>query len=316
MSLIILYEAREWSNLYLRDRLRSLGLDVRFLHFEDPALTPEHLSEAVLVVNRLYPSALQRGHERTYYQGVDFVRRLHEQGIPLLNSWTAMRHDFSKARIGATLTSHGIPTPRVYCRSSDQTAAKLQYPLIVKPDCGGRASWTHVIRSEKQLNALLSQLPPIEFIFQDYIESVEPWTLRVEVIGDEIFSILRRSIDGSGLSGLHLGSTYEVIPELDPAVADLIHRALRALDIRIAGVDVVIGAAGPYLIDINATPNYSKELIALLGRNPLDRMADLIHCEYQRLNATVMADQIDHRSRLKTEIPPDAGLTLPQNDAK
>ena len=290
MSLSILYESREWSNLYLRDRLRSLGLDVRFLHFEDPALLPEHLAQTSLVVNRLYPSALQRGHERTHYQGVEFVRRLHEQGVPLLNSWTAMRHDFSKARTAATLTHHGIPTPKVYCRSGDRASCQLQYPLIVKPDCGGRASWTHVIRSERELTSLLPHLPPIDFIFQAYIESVQPWTLRVEVIGDKIFSILRRSIDGSGLSGLHLGSTYEEIPDLDPALAALIHRALRALDVRMGGVDVVLGADGPYLIDINATPNYSKQVIALLRRNPLDCMAELIHREYLSLTASVDTD--------------------------
>lgn len=131
------------------------------------------------------------------------------------------------------------------------------------------------------------------FLFQEYIRPAAPYTLRVEVIDDRIFSVLRRTMDGSGISGLHRGSQIEEVPVIDRDLKELVLTTTRILDVRMGGVDVILSDQGPYVIDVNATSNFSRETVRLLGRNPLDPMADLIHQAYWRIISTASVHTVN-----------------------
>ena len=283
MTLAILYESEEWSNLYLRDYIMNKGFEVLFVDFEKAEFNAAFFDRVTLLVNRIFPSSYFRGHLKTYYKGVDFLRELNEKGIPMINSFEALTYDFDKELVCKTLRANNINTPKIYCTSKDFSPDKIKFPCIVKPNIGGRSSCTAKVENTGELMEFLKTLPPIEFIFQEYIKSIDNYTLRIEVINKEVFSAVKRSIDEKGISSYHRGAVYEKGFELDKHIEDMVMNALDVLNIKMGGIDVIVSDKGPSIIDVNATSNFSKAFVDYLQKNPLDKMGDLIIDEYLKI---------------------------------
>ncbi len=283
MAIAIIYESEEWSNNYLKDYLSNKGFEVLFINFEEAVFNAAFFSSVRLIVNRIFPSSYFRGHVKTYFKGIDFLGELNNKGIPMINSYEALMYDFDKQLVCKTLLENDINTPEVYCSSRDFSVDKIKFPCIVKPNRGGRSTYTCKVDNTVELSAFLKTLPPIDFIFQEYIKSIDNYTLRIEVIDGNIFSAVKRSIDDSGISSYHRGAQYEHIYKLDKLIENMVIHTLKTLNIKMGGIDVIVSDDGPYIIDVNATSNFSKAFVEFLGKNPLEKMGDLIISEYLKI---------------------------------
>lgn len=288
MAIAIIYESEEWSNTYLRDYLMKKGFDVIFINFEEAVLNAAFFDSVALVVNRIFPSSYFRGHFKTYFKGIDFLRDLNERRIPMINSYDALVYDFDKQLVCKTLRDKNISTPEIYCSTRDFSLDKIKFPCIVKPNSGGRSRYT--IKAEKgdELFEFLKITPPIDFIFQEYINSSDNYTLRIEVIDNEIFSAVKRSMDGNGISSYHRGAMYEHVYELDKHIESMVIDTMNVLNIKMGGIDIIVNDEGcSFIIDVNATSNFSKKFVDFLHKNPLDKMGDLIIDEYLKIREAV-----------------------------
>lgn len=285
MAITIIFESEEWSNIYLRDYLAGKGYEVNFINFEGKGFTTDWLENTDLVVNRIFPSSYFRDHKKTYFEGYGLMAELKAKGVPMINSYQAFLYDFDKTLVCDSLAGHGINVPEVYCSSKEFLIDSIKFPCIVKPNRGGRSTYTYVAKNHTELKDIMKALPGVEFIFQEYIKSVDNYTIRIEVIDKKVFSAVRRSMDESGISSYHRGAEYEYIDSLDDSISSLVIKVLDVLDIKMGGIDVIESEKGPYIIDVNATSNYSKKFIDFLGKNPLDKMGDLIIEEYKKIKA-------------------------------
>ena len=284
MSIAIIYESEEWSNIYLKDYLSKKGFDVLFINFEKSVFDAAFFSSVQLIVNRIFPSSYFRGHVKTYYKGIDFLRKLNEKGIPMINSFEALMYDFDKQLVCKALRDNNVNTPEIYCGSKNFDIDKIKYPCIIKPNRGGRSTHTCKVDNSEELYEFSNTLPAIDFIYQEYIQSIDNYTLRIEVINGEIFSAVKRSMDEKGISSYHRGAVYEHIHKLDEHIEKLVINTLSILNIKMGGIDVIVSKDGPYIIDVNATSNFSKVFVDFLGKNPLDKMGDLIIEEYLKIS--------------------------------
>lgn len=287
MTIAILYESEEWSNIYLRDYIRDKGCEVMFVNFEKAVLNAAFFDSAALLVNRIFPSSYFRGHLKTYFKGIDFLREINKKGIPMINSFEALMYDFDKRLVCNTLRDNKINTPEIYCTTKDFSLDKIKFPCIVKPNSGGRSRCTAKVENPDELLEFLKTLPPIEFIFQEYIKSIDNYTLRIEAINGEVFSAVKRSMDENGISSYHRGAVYEKDFKLDKHIEDLVIDTLDILNIRMGGIDLIISNRGPNIVDVNATSNFSKEFVDFLQKNPLSKMGDLIINEYFKITKSV-----------------------------
>ena len=287
MTIAILYESEEWSNIYLRDYIRDKGCEVMFVNFEKAVLNAAFFDSAALLVNRIFPSSYFRGHLKTYFKGIDFLREINKKGIPMINSFEALMYDFDKRLVCNTLRDNKINTPEIYCTTKDFSLDKIKFPCIVKPNSGGRSRCTAKVENPDELLEFLKTLPPIEFIFQEYIKSIDNYTLRIEAINGEVFSAVKRSMDENGISSYHRGAVYEKYFKLDKHIEDLVIDTLDILNIRMGGIDLIISNRGPNIVDVNATSNFSKEFVDFLQKNPLNKMGDLIINEYFKITKSV-----------------------------
>lgn len=283
MAIAIIYESEEWSNIYLKDYLSNKGFDVLFINFEEAVFDAAFFNSVKLIVNRIFPSSYFRGHVKTYFKGIDFLRELNNSGIHMVNSYEALMYDFDKQLVCKTLRDNNINTPEIYCCSKDFSEDKIKFPCIIKPNRGGRSTYTSKVDNSAELFEFLKTVPAIEFIFQEYIKSIDNYTIRIEVIDGDIFSAVKRSMDDSGISSYHRGAQYEHIYKLDKLIENMVIDTLKTLNIKMGGIDVIESDEGPYIIDVNATSNFSKAFVDFLGKNPLDKMGDLIISEFLKI---------------------------------
>jgi ribosomal protein S6--L-glutamate ligase len=288
MAIVIIYESEEWSNSYLRDCLVEKGKKVNFLNFEEIDIDTCCFDDTSLIVNRLFPSSYFRDHKKTYFNSHDLMEKIKEKNIPMINSYEAFLYDFDKIRVCSRLFEMGLSVPEIYCTSSSFDFEKIKYPCIVKPNRGGRSQYTYRVSSEEEMKNILKELPEIEFLFQEYIQSIDNYTIRVEVIGKKIISVVKRSMDEKGISSYHRGAFYEYIKEPCEAIRNICFETMEHLNMSMAGIDLIESSEGLYVIDVNSTSNYSKKFIDMLGYNPMDEMVNLIIDEYNSIKRKIM----------------------------
>ncbi len=97
--------------------------------------------DAALVLNRMSPSAYNRGHADCILYTVNYLAHLELAGKRVINGTVAYGYEISKSRQLSLLRSLGLPYPksRVIHRPEDAPAASegLRFPIVVKPNIGG-----------------------------------------------------------------------------------------------------------------------------------------------------------------------------------
>ena len=273
MSLLFLYDSDEWSNHYLIAYLQKNSVPVKAVNFENELIKPEDYANYILIVNRLFPSAYFRGNYKTHFEAACFIESLYHMGIPMINSYESFIYDFSKLKTHEALLEAGLPVPCCYSRSSSFKPDAVRYPCVIKPDQGGRSFDTHIVYSEHDLRLILEDLPPVEYIIQEYIQPDLQHTLRVEVVGEKILSVFERTMDEQGLSAYSRGSRYKKIRRLSSPLEHDCRKVMRSLNLRMGSFDIIFRQGKHYFIDVNATSNYAEDDIETNGFNPLDDMA-------------------------------------------
>lgn len=293
MSIKLLYESEEWSTYALQSRIQEQGIPCQLVCMEDE-LTVEQFLDCDLVVNRVFASAQFRGHERSLERMPGLIASLREKQIPMLNPYQAHFYEISKELSTRVLKEHGLPVPEVYGIFQNRVGngmedvlpslpAGIRYPCIVKPNCGGRTTCTHIIGSEKELREALSRIPEIEMIVEEYIEPIHGFLTRIEVIGGECRLIVKRSVTENGLSAYHLGSKYQDYPDCPQKIREAAEKAMDILEIRFGSLDIIEGRDGFAIIDVNAVSNVSEDNTEMFRFDLMKETAQYIAKEYREL---------------------------------
>ena len=255
----LLYESDEWSDYKLADELRALGCPVEMID-----LAHEDVDRALaceMLVSRIFASAVFRGHEAAHERMARLVPAAEARGITLVNSGRAHFYEISKRASTEALGRAWIDVPRVQACGlpRDLDAGSFAYPCVIKPDCGGRTTYTAIARSRADADAFLAQAPGIAFIVEDYVEPERGFITRVEVVEGSCALIVKRSVTEGGLSAYHLGSSYELYPECPRDLRAAVERAARELGIAFGSFDVIESGPRAFIIDANSVSNVSED---------------------------------------------------------
>src|ERR1700712_48037 len=111
-------------------------------HSYGPGDKPEE--KYALVLNKMSPSAWNRGHGDQIFYTLGYLEHLEARGVRVVNGVRAFRSELSKAAQLTMLDRLGLPYPkaRVIHRASQAVAAAegLRWPIVVKPNIGGSGS--------------------------------------------------------------------------------------------------------------------------------------------------------------------------------
>lgn len=291
----ILYESEEWSSHALEARARACGLPAFLFNLEDePDL--DALAACGLVINRIFASAWCRGHRRSLERMPDVFAWLKERDIPVINSPAAHFYEIDKDLTTRTLLDHGLPAPRVYgvFRPREAIRADLPFPCILKPNCGGRTTHTHIVRDREDLVRAMAATPDMPMLAEEYLPTSYGFVTRIEAIGGECRLILQRGVVEGGLSAYHLGSPYALYPDCPERVRKAALDAMRLLNVDMGSLDIIENERGCFIIDVNAVSNASEDNTAMFSFDLMRETARYVARRY----AVLREERHDHAGNL------------------
>lgn len=173
---------------------------------------------------------------------------LSARGANLINSYEGCAAARNKIVCYQMLREAGVPVPRAWI-TADLTLLKTllrQSPLILKPYMGWRGEGVQVVRREQDLAGF--PIPSMPLLIQEYIEN-DGEDLRLYVAGDEVFGIRKRFSNSSfAVDGEPTRITREM--------RDIALQCGKAFGLTLYGIDIIEGADGPVVVDVNYFPGY------------------------------------------------------------
>ncbi len=285
MPIAVLYESDEWSSYKIVDEIKGFGAEVSAFNLKDE-FDETVLKNFDLVVSRVFASSVFRGNEYALKQMPKVLDFVIKNDIPMINPPIAHSYEISKALSTKVLADAGISVPKVYGvfrKEQLVLGGDFDYPLIVKPDCGGRTNSTYIIKSESELKIEMQNAKELDYIVEEFNNPQYGFLTRVEVIGGECRLILKRSVNAEGLSGYNVGSVYEFYPEVSQKLKDTAVKAMELLSIETGSMDIIENDTGLYIIDINSVSNTSEDTIETFKFDLMKETARYIVRRYNKI---------------------------------
>ncbi len=210
---------------------------------------------------------------------VALALQLEQRGLPVFNSARSIWRCDDKGLTYLTLKNKGIPMPATilapktfpaagYPDTSfvDEAARVLGLPLVLKECFGSFGQQVYLLSDVESLRQKVISLQGTPLLFQALEQASFGRDIRINVVGEKVVAaISRRSVDGDFRSNLTLGGAMEPYTPT-PAEAALAIQATRELGLHFAGVDVLFGAHGPVLCEVNSNAHF-KTTLACTGVN-------------------------------------------------
>lgn len=216
--------------------------------------TPLNDSDAVLV-RSMPPGSLEQIIFR-----MDALANLAVAGVTVVNPPRAIEVAVDKYLATTRLAAAGLPVPRtITCQTVEQAIAafaELSGDVVMKPLFGSEGRGIVRLSDEGIAIRAFKALEQIGSVFylQEFVEH-EGCDLRLLIIGDEVLGMKRHNADDwrTNISRGAVGQTLSVTDEL----AELAHRAAKAVGAPLAGVDLLPARDGRLLaIEVNAVPGW------------------------------------------------------------
>ena len=208
---------------------------------------------------------LPRLSRTTAQYGEEVLAHFEWVGTPVMNrakAIAAARHKFHSLRI---LAQHGLPIPPSLTVGSatfleDAVAEIGNYPFILKPFHGTHGTGVMLLDTPTSLTSAVDALCDLhqDYVIQSFIAEAGGVDIRVLVVGGEaVAAMKRRAPPGEFRANIHKGASGEAIALTD-VYTHLAIEAAAALELEIAGVDLLQTNKGPVVLEVNPSPGFEE----------------------------------------------------------
>lgn len=255
--------------------------------------------------NRISASSHTRGHASSVTHTRELLAWLESHGRRVLNGTRAIDLEMSKARQMSALKAAGIRVPRTVAVIGGpgavvHAARRERYPLIVKPNRGGKGLGVRLVRSHEELEAYacseeFEMSPDGVTLLQAYIRAPEPYITRCEYVGGQfVYAIRSSTTDGFELCPADACGPCAIGPRFalregfsDPLLLRY-SMFLRSTGLDVCGVEFIEGPDGEkYTYDLNGTTNYNSDVEAVAPTSATQALARLLQSELGRARENV-----------------------------
>jgi RimK family alpha-L-glutamate ligase len=278
-SVIILGKPTE-TNFALATAFADLGQRARVVD----AVAPSRLRRGNVALARLDVLSTLDGIEPGLWQ----LPRLQRQEVQLLNRALALFAAHDKLSTALLLGRAGVAQPPT-AHVREVSLPSFPPPYVVKPRFGSWGRDVYLCRDEDELRGRLERLARRRWFRRQgaLVQSlVEPTgrDLRVVVAGGSVVGAVERlALPGEWRTNVALGAMRRRV-SAPPAVRALALRAVAALGLDLAGVDVACDEAGRcYVLEVNGavdfTGMYADDVFARAAAALLERAAARRHAQ-------------------------------------
>jgi ribosomal protein S6--L-glutamate ligase len=254
-----------YSNKRIMEAGEMRGHEMHFLNIKEcymklDAKTPEIHYRGGLILNQ-FDAVIPRIRPSITFYGCALTRQFEALNVYCLNSSTAITQSRDKLFSLQLLLQSGIDIPTTgFANSPLDTDDLIKMvggsPLIVKLLEGTQGKGVVLAETKKAAESVINAFKSLNanILVQEFIKEANGKDLRLFVVdGKVVATIQREAMPGEFRANIHLGGTASVIkPTADEKKIAI--RAAKAMDLRVAGVDIIRSSKGPLLLEVNSSP--------------------------------------------------------------
>ena len=242
-------------------KLRGIDVEVtdpmKFSLFVDDGAIDIHYAGEPFTHDAVIPRI---GHSITKH-GVAVLRHMVQLGIWTANTGQGILQSRDKLHASQILARNKIPVPKTtYVRDSIDVEPAIDFvgglPVVIKVTQGTQGQGVFLRHTVHESRSLIQGLllTGKSVLVQEYIAESHGKDIRALVVGDRVVAAMRRRARGREFrSNYHLNGTVEKV-EISEEFEHQAVRAARVLGLNIAGVDLLEGANGPLVLEVNSSP--------------------------------------------------------------
>lgn len=195
----------------------------------------------------------------------------------------------NKAKTLQIMARCGVPIPEtLFSINSNNIESQIALlggtPVIIKLQEGTQGLGVILAETKKSAKSIIDTFYKMDtsILLQRYIQESNGEDIRIFIVGNKIVASMKRTSEaGEFRSNVHRGATAQAI-EPTAYECKIALRAVKHLDLGVAGVDLIQSKNGPLLIEVNASPglegiesatgvNVAKKIIEYVENNAFKR---------------------------------------------
>lgn len=254
-----------YSNRRIMEAGEMRGHEMHFLNIKEcymklDADTPEiHYRGGKVLDN--FDAVIPRIRPSMTFYGCALTRQFEAMKVYCLNSANAITQSRDKLYSLQLLLHHGVDIPTTgFANSPLETNDLIKMvggsPLIVKLLEGTQGKGVVLAETKKAAESVINAFKSLNanILVQEFIKEANGKDLRLFVIdGKVVASIQREALPGEFRANIHLGGTASVI-KATAEEKKIAIRAAKAMNLKVAGVDIIRSSKGPLLLEVNSSP--------------------------------------------------------------
>ena len=208
-----------------------------------------------------YDAVLPRIGASITYFGTAVLRQFEQMDVFCANSAGGIVNSRDKLRSTQILSRHNIGIPQsTFVRNRKDVLPAIERlggaPVVIKLLEGTQGVGVILADNVKIAEAIIETLQSTRqnVLVQKFVAESKGRDIRAFVIGDQVVAAMRRVAQGQEFrSNVHRGGRTEQV-ELSDEYRETAVRAAQIMGLRIAGVDMLEGADGPQVMEVNSSP--------------------------------------------------------------
>jgi ribosomal protein S6--L-glutamate ligase len=254
-----------YSNRRIMEAGEIRGHEMQFLNIKEcymklDATQPEIHYRGGKILNH-FDAIIPRIRPSITFYGCALTRQFEGMKVFCLNSSSAITQSRDKLYSLQLLLNNEIEIPTTgFANSPLDTDDLIKMvggsPLIIKLLEGTQGKGVVLAETKKAAESVINAFKSLNanILVQEYIKEANGKDIRCFVIdGKVVASIQREAPPGEFRANIHLGGTASVIK---PTAEEkrIAVRAAKAMDLKVAGVDIIRSSKGPLLLEVNSSP--------------------------------------------------------------
>jgi ribosomal protein S6--L-glutamate ligase len=254
-----------YSNKRIMEAGEMRGHEMHFLNIKEcymrlDAETPEIHYRGGIILNQ-FDAIIPRIRPSITFYGCALTRQFEALKVYCLNSAAAITQSRDKLYSLQLLLHSGVGIPTTgFANSPLDTNDLIKMvggpPLIVKLLEGTQGKGVVLAETKKAAESVINAFKSLNanILVQEFIKEANGKDLRLFVIdGKVVATIQREAMPGEFRANIHLGGTASIIKPTAEEKRIAI-KAAKAMDLKVAGVDIIRSSKGPLLLEVNSSP--------------------------------------------------------------
>jgi ribosomal protein S6--L-glutamate ligase len=208
-----------------------------------------------------YDAILPRIGASITYFGTAVVRQFEQMDVYTPNTANGIANARDKLRATQILSRHNIGMPATaFVRNRADVRPAIERvggaPVVIKLLEGTQGIGVILAPEVKTAEAIIETLQSTRqnVLIQRFVSESKGRDIRALVVGDRVVAAMRRTAQGDEFrSNVHRGGSVEQV-ELTPEYEQVAVRSAQIMGLKVAGVDMLEGADGPLVMEVNSSP--------------------------------------------------------------